>query len=149
MRRSGREKRGALEGLPLQLIIIIIIAAAALGVIYVWLNQATEGKATIKRVEVSPTEIPVQPGGPGQPATSTVDLTVWVYDTEGNEVDDFVVTVSGAVDTEVTKQMDSGDKVTVVVKVPPGETTATVHIRVEKGGGMGSAETTALVYVES
>lgn len=149
MRRSGRERSGALEGLPLQLIIIIIIAAAALGVIYVWLNQATEGKATIKKVEVSPTEISVQPGAEGQPATGEVDLTVWVYDTEGNEVDDFVVTISGAVDHEVTRQMDSGESVTVVVKVPPGETTATVHIRVEKGGGMGSAETTALVYVQT
>ncbi|MCD6383944.1 MAG: hypothetical protein J7L88_05730 [Thermoplasmata archaeon] len=148
MRNGNRHKKGALEGLPLHLIIIIIIAAAVLGVVYVWLNQASEGKAPIKKVEVSPTEISVAAPQEGQPATGEAEIQIWVYDTEGNEVDGFVVTISGAVDHEITKKMNSGDKVSVPVKVPPGESTATVHIRVEKGGGMGSAETTVLVYVQ-
>jgi hypothetical protein len=133
-----------MEGIPLQLIIVVVIGVAALGILVGWLALAGDPDPTMKSVDVAPETVKMGTGA-GR-LTKQVDFTVFVYDTKGGEVDDVILTFSGAVDTEVTQVLaKSGDKVKVTVSLPDGESSAVVHVRAEKGGGMGSKDTTVVV----
>jgi len=142
MKRFGRDERGAMEGVPLQLIIVVVIGMAALAILIGWLALAGDPDPTMKKVTVSPETVTLT--GSGRLAADQ-SFTVYVYDNEGNELDDVIVTFSGAVDKEVTQKVSSGGTVKVKVALPDGEQTGTISVRAEKGGGMGSRETSIVV----
>lgn len=131
-----------MEGVPLQLIIVVVVGMAALAILIGWLALAGDTDPTLKRVASEPETIEVS--GDGR-VTNEVSVEVYVYDSEGNEVDDVAVTFSGAVDENVVQKIDSGDSVTITAALAPGQDTATIDLKAEKGGGMGTASTTILV----
>jgi hypothetical protein len=131
-----------MEGVPLQLIIVVVIGVAALGILVGWLALSGDPDPTMRRVNVSPETVTVTGT---ERATKEFTFTVYVYDTKDQEVDQVVVTFSGAVDKTVTQVVDSGGTVKVVAALPSGETTGIIHVKAEKGGGMGSRETTIIV----
>jgi hypothetical protein len=142
VKKRIEDETGGMEGVPLQLIIVIVIGVAALGILIGWLAMAGDPDPVIDEVSTDPEDITVK--GDGR-VISDVDVEIYVYDSEGNEVDDVIVTFSGSVDDPVTQKIDSGDKVKVTARLADGVNTGTIHVVAEKGGGMGSKETTIIV----
>jgi hypothetical protein len=136
------DKRAGMEGIPLQLIIVVVVGMAALGILIGWLAMADDTDPTLKRIATEPETIEIS--GDGR-ITMEVAVEVFVYDSEGDEVDDVAVTFTGSVDDRVVEKIDSGDMVTIVAALAPGQDTATIDVEAEKGGGMGSTSTTILV----
>jgi hypothetical protein len=142
MKQLRNDLNGGMEGIPLQLIIAVVIGMAALGVLVGWLALAGDADPTLRSVETDLETIEIE--GEGR-VNRTVPITVFVYDSEGNEVDGVVVTISGSVDDGVVRKIDSGDQIDIVAVLASGSDTALINIRAEKGGGMGSCETTTIV----
>jgi hypothetical protein len=142
MKHIVSDDKGGMEGVPLQLIIVVVVGMAALAILVGWLAFAGDTDPTLKRAVTDPETIKV--AGTGR-ATAAVQVQVFVYDNEGDEVDGAVVTFTGAVDQKVTQKIDSGDKVAMTAALAPGESTGTIDVKVEKGGGMGSCRTTIIV----
>ncbi len=145
MKRKMFSEEGGMEGIPLQLIIVVVVGMAALGILIGWLALAGDTDPTLRRVATEPETIKVE--GEGR-AVLEVDVQVYIYDSEGDEVDGVVVTFSGAVDEKVVEKVDSGESVKVIVALAPGSDTGTIEIKAEKGGGMGSCSTTMIVMRE-
>lgn len=131
-----------MEGVPLQLIIVIVIGVAALGILVGWLAMAGDPDPVLDDVSTDPQDITIK--GDGR-VTSDVDVEIYVYDSERNEVDDVIVTLSGSVDETVTQKIDSGDRVRITARLADGTNTGKIKVVAEKGGGMGSTETTIIV----
>lgn len=142
MKRNGMDTQGGMEGVPLQLVIVIVIGVAALSVLLGWLAMAGDPDPTLKSVEVDPEDVTLE--GDGR-ITGEYEIQIYVYDSEGNEVDGMVVTFSGAVEDEVVEKIDSGDTVTITPRLIDGMNTDTIDVTAEKGGGKGKAETTIIV----
>ncbi len=97
--RKGRkgwsnDKRGAIEGLPLYLLIIIIITAVSIGIVMGLLNMAKPPQA-LGTVSLSTPLIAVKDDGSGIYKNDSVSLTVTVTDSSGNRLKDAVVSLSG------------------------------------------------------
>lgn len=142
MKNGKMDQSGGMEGVPLQLVIVVVIGVAALGILIGWLALAGDPDPVMKSVTVDPEDLTVD--GDGR-VSKEFDVMVFVYDSEGNEVDDVVVTFTGAVDEDVTEKIDSGEEISITAALPDGANTATIDVVAEKGGGMGSAETSLIV----
>ncbi len=142
MMKMRSDDRGGMEGVPLQLVIVVVIGVAALGILIGWLAMAGDTDPILRKVSVEPETVSME--GDGR-ITKVVNFDVYIYDSEGDEVDGAVLTFSGSVDEKVVQKVDSGDSVEVTLALAPGEDTGTVVIKAEKGGGMGSCETTVIV----
>ena len=93
--RSWRKNRnGAIEGLPLYLLIIIIITAVSIGIVMGLLNMAKPPQA-LGTVSLSTPLIAVKDDGSGIYKNDSVSLTVTVTDSSGDRLKDAVVTLSG------------------------------------------------------
>lgn len=92
-----KNKKGGIEGLPLQLLIIIVVASLGLTMMVGWMNNIEE-PTTIDRVEVT-----VSPTSNVQSKEYLFDITV--YDNKGNPIDDadIVITGLGVSDKKPTK----------------------------------------------
>jgi hypothetical protein len=145
MRYVIKDRSGAMEGIPLQLIIVVVVGVAALGILVGWLALSGGPDPTMKKVTIAPETIEISTGDSTGRVTQSKEVTIYVYDTEDNELDKVIVTFTGAVDKTVTQQVDSGGKVTVTAALPAGENTGTIHVTAEKGGGMGSKTTDIIV----
>ena len=87
-RRALRKNRkGGIEGLPLQLLIIIVVASLGLTMMVGWMNNIEE-PTTISRIEVyaDPTDSDYK---------KDFDVTVVVYDNKGNPVEGATVALTG------------------------------------------------------
>jgi len=98
-RRKGRkglrnDRKGAIEGLPLYLLIIIIITAVSIGIVMGLLNMAKPPQA-LGTVSLSTPLIAVRDDGSGIYRNDSVSLTVTVTDSSGNRLKDAVVSLSG------------------------------------------------------
>ncbi|MGA1822541.1 MAG: hypothetical protein ACMUIG_08435 [Thermoplasmatota archaeon] len=142
MKRNGMDSQGGMEGIPLQLVIVIVIGVAALGVLLGWLAMAGDPDPTLDNIDVEPEDITLE--GDGR-ITGQCEVRVYVYDSEGNEVDGVVVTFSGAVEEEVVEKIDSGDSVELSPRLIDGMNTDTIDVTAEKGDGKGKAQTTIIV----
>ena len=142
MRDIIRKTNGAMEGVPIQLIIVVAVGMAALAILIGWLAFAGDTDATLRKIETDPDTISIQGDGRVQ---KEVQVTVFIYDSEGNEVDGAVVTFSGSIDEKVVIQVDSGDIVAINAVLASSSDTATINVKVEKSGGMGTCDTTIIV----
>jgi hypothetical protein len=140
--RSISDRNGGIEGVPLQLIIAVVVGMAALGIVIGWLAVAGDTDATLRSVTTDPETIQIN--GEGR-VNMTANVTVFIYDSEGNEVDGVIMTFSGSVDEKVVAKVDSGDVVQIPAVLSANADTALIDILVEKGGGMGTADTTIIV----
>ncbi|TLZ67242.1 MAG: hypothetical protein E6K16_01105 [Methanobacteriota archaeon] len=134
-----RDERGAIEGLPLQLMIAVIVAGIALAIILGWVLSIQTPNA-IARVDATPETVNIQGVPLAQEATKTVTITVRAYDQKGNAIPGIVVSLRGAgVQTAGT---DAGDGTSdntatflnVRVSVPANSLTAKIDVTVEASG---------------
>lgn len=133
-----RDRSGAIEGLPLQLMIAVIIAGLALAIVLGWVLSIQTPNA-IARVEVSPDTVSITGSMPNQDATSSVTFVVRAFDQRGNPIPGVAVSLRGAGVSVV--QLDAADgadgAVTipdVVVRIPAYQLTAKIDVTVEASG---------------
>jgi len=95
-RKPARDDSGSIEGLPLQLMIMGIIASLGTAVIVGWVSSI-DTPVYIGQVETSPQEIAVaDPDGDGVYEASLDELAIRVLDTSGNPIGGAGVLCEGA-----------------------------------------------------
>lgn len=95
MRGFVRMKDGAIEGMPLYLLIIVIITVVSIGII-VGLMSAFKPPATFGDIHVEPNVIVVHlDKTTGIYKNDSIDITVIVSDSQGNRVEGAVVSLEG------------------------------------------------------
>lgn len=109
-----RNSKGAVEGLPLQLIIMVAIAAIAMVIILGWLAP-WQSKVDLDSLEVSPLTASDE-----EPVT----ITITAWDTKDNHLEGVVIEASGCnIDTQVgTTDADGQVTFTVTPDIPNGQT---------------------------
>ena len=135
--RLTRNKNGAVEGLPLQLIIIVAIAAIVLVIVLGWLAP-WQNKVDLDVLTVTPLTV-------DNNNQTTIIVTAW--DTKGNYLEGVVIEMSGSnVGTQVlTTGSDGTASFTVTPSIPSG-TTNNINI-LGKFTGTVYTEKTAFVVV--
>ncbi|UCE73809.1 MAG: hypothetical protein JSV56_12430 [Methanomassiliicoccales archaeon] len=94
-RKLSWDNKGALEGLPLYLIILVVIAAISIVVIISWLGSISTPK-TFGTITPSPSQITLtDDDGDDISSTETGSLTVTVRDSDDNRIKGATVTLSG------------------------------------------------------
>jgi len=99
-RRGNRDlasdSGGGIEGLPLQLLIMVVVAGLGLTIIMGWMNSIKPPN-TIGDVYVTPSEIEVHdPDGDGIYTASNVIVSVTVTDQNGDRLEGATVVLDGA-----------------------------------------------------
>lgn len=140
MKKSGRLSRnnsGAVEGLPLQLIIIVAVAAIVMVIVLGWLAP-WQNKLDLDTLSVNPASTANE---------EEVAITVTAWDTKGNHLEGVVIEMTGCnVGTQViTTGADGTATFTVTPSIPPS-TTNNINI-VGKFTGTIYTEKTAFVVV--
>ena len=130
-RKIQRDRAGAVEGLPLQLIIMVAIAAIVMVIILGWLAP-WQSKVDLDMLTVGPTSI--------DNGVETV-ITVTAWDTKGNHLEGVVIELDGCNVGTMVETTDGDGKATFTVMpdIPTGQTnninikgTYTGIIQVEK-----------------
>ncbi len=96
IRRSlRRDKDGGIEGLPLQLMIMVLVAGLGATVIMGWMGSI-EAPQSISTVHCQEGEVRLTSTASGYPSASGVRLTIYVADQDGNPISDAGVLLTGA-----------------------------------------------------
>ncbi len=90
-RRISVDETGALEGMPLQLIIMVVIAGIAISIVVAWLTIFTA--PDLAKIELHSAE----PGtNPLRITENTTSITLKAWDTKGNPLEGVSIKMSGA-----------------------------------------------------
>ncbi len=115
-----KDRKGGIEGLPMELLIIIVVATIGTGILVGWMGNLDGQSPTVYGEVTSDVTMICTDGtlygtnGSEPCADTSFDMTVTVRDSNGDAVANAVVTLSGA-DVSGTKtygQTDSTGKVT-------------------------------------
>ena len=138
--RPMRDRTGGIEGMPLQLMILVIVAGLTLAVVLGW-TLSIQGPAVIKSVTTDPAVIDLGPVPEDRTAMRTVVLRVTAYDGKDQPIRDIVVSLRGAVVRSYVSQDAADGSVDgtatfggVQVTLPPGVSVGEVAITVQKSG---------------
>ncbi len=131
---------GGIEGLPLQLLIMVVIAGLGLTIIMGWMNSIS-APHSIGEVFVNPSEIVVyDKDGDGLYTNDQVTIAVTVTDQAGNRLEGAVVLLEGAnvrsIDGSPARGVtdSSGQAVLVNLRVEQfGSKLTTITVTVAKG----------------
>lgn len=98
--RLSTDKRGGIEGLPMELLIIIVIATIGVGIVVGWMNSIDAQQPMTYGDVGSETTMIVTDGtsyglNGAEVKDESFSITVYVHDSKGNGIKDAVVTVSG------------------------------------------------------
>jgi hypothetical protein len=95
-RSLGKDCGGGIEGLPLQLLIMVVVAGLGLTIIMGWMNSISAPKS-IGEIFVSPSEILVQDAdSDGIYTADGILMTVTVTDQGGDRLEGATVVLEGA-----------------------------------------------------
>ncbi len=134
-----RDERAAIEGLPLQLMIAVIVAGIALAIILGWVLSIPAPNA-ISRVETSPETVSIEDAPANEEATKIVTITIRAFDQRGNAIAGIVVSLEGAgVASARTDAADGASDGTVTfsnvqVRIPANVLTVKIDVTVEASG---------------
>ncbi|MBA3046512.1 MAG: hypothetical protein KKH41_08250 [Candidatus Thermoplasmatota archaeon] len=135
--RLSSDRNGAVEGLPLQLIIMVAVAAIVLVIVLGWLAP-WQNKADLNSLTASPQTV-------ANDEEITIVITAW--DTKGNHLEGVVIEMSGCnVGTQVLTTGANGTATFTVTPSIPPNTTNNINI-VGKFTGTVYTEKTAFVVV--
>ena len=135
-KRIHRDNHGGLEGMPLQLLIIVVIAVMALGMIMYWMSSVNEPPKSIETIGIDidgqGEDIDLSKGTPR-------DITISVYDSEMKKIEGAIVILDGCGYDQVTMKTGSEgtDSGTATfdgskVELPPGINTGEIKVTVKK-----------------
>jgi hypothetical protein len=96
IRRIGHDCQGGIEGLPLQLLIMVVVAGLGLTIIMGWMNSIS-APHSIGEVFVNPSEITVyDDDNDGLYTREGLTITVTVTDQSGDRLEGATVVLDGA-----------------------------------------------------
>ena len=154
LRNLRRDRRGGLEGMPLQLLILVIVAGVALAVILGWVLSLPP-PAVIKTVSLSHGSVPI-PSAPidREAKKSVATFTVTAFDSENAPVRNVIVTIEGSVTGGYVARTDGDDSTVDGVvtfsnlefRLPAGAATGSVRVSVQKSGFTAPSPIEVLVY---
>jgi len=146
------DRSGGLEGLPLYLIILVVIAASSVGIITMWMGQMDdEGVQSISDIETT-----IKVGNSesykdyidiSRDSRETIRVIVKVFDQDGNKMDNIAVTLSGA-GVKTTSKVITGESTTFTVDPDLPDGVASDFIRVSVDGPDGLHKTTSILVKE-
>ncbi len=90
-KRIRLDDRGALEGMPLQLIIMVVIAGIAISIIIAWLTIFTA--PDLSKIELYGAEPEAEPI---RITENTTSITIKAWDTKGNPLEGVSIKMSGS-----------------------------------------------------
>lgn len=90
-RRINLDTGGALEGMPLQLIIMVVIAGIAISIVIAWLTIFTS--PDLARIEIYSVEPKTEPM---RVTENTTSITIKAWDTKGNPLEGVSIKMSGS-----------------------------------------------------
>jgi len=152
IRYRKMNRKGALEGLPLYMIILVVIAGIGTAVIGGWMMSA-------QTTELGSLEVEDHEGEVSQIDLSefqTKTLTVTTYDQQGDALEGTTVFIEGCgagdID-EPVKQTDSDGEASFGLQssdlhVPSGDNFGTITITAEYTGDMTLTETAEIIVME-
>ena len=95
-RKLAKDTEGGIEGLPLQLLIMVVVAGLGLTIIMGWMNSI-ETPHTVGEVYVNPGEVYVyDPEGDGMYSNNEVTISIVVTDQGGDRLEGATVLLDGA-----------------------------------------------------
>ncbi|MEK6851302.1 MAG: hypothetical protein AABY30_02055 [Candidatus Thermoplasmatota archaeon] len=149
--RPMRDRKGGIEGMPLQLMILVIVAGLTLAIVLGW-TLSIQSPSVIKSVSTNPTSVYVGNIPEDQAATSVLTISVTAYDAKNAPIKDLVVTLGGAVgQPHVAQDRDDGAVdgtatfTGVSVSLPPGVSVGEVTLTIQKSGYPSKAWTIPVV----
>ena len=135
-----RNEGGGIEGMPLQLMIMVIVAGLTLAVVLGWI-LSIQAPAVIKSVTTSPSTIYLGNVPEDQPATKVIALTVTAYDAKNAPLKEIAVALGGAVaGPRVATDRDDGAVdgtatfPNLAVTLPPGVSVGELSLTIQKAG---------------
>lgn len=118
MRRFKVSRKAALEGLPLYLIIMVIIAAVGIAILVGWMYM-------VKKPELGYIEIEVKDMLVG----NTYDFNITAYDTNGKTLENVEISLAGCgVDTKKLTGKDGKAFFSVTPRLPENVHTGTIEV---------------------
>jgi len=148
-RTCKRNEKGSIEGLPLQLLIMIVIAAVGLGILLAWLQGVDKLKQIGSVIPVDTSEYSklIKAACVGDPDYNDQEgvwdgatLCIKVYDKENNPLKGAMVTISGcgaygSVETDNQDGTHAGvADFTVNYRLPIGTQSGDVLLKASKSG---------------
>lgn len=134
--RKKWNRKGAIEGLPLQLIIMVVIAGVALVIILAWM-QPWKNKVDLQSVSANP--------GSVTKGVATL-VTVTAYDTKNNKLSGVVVVINGCgVSNTGTTDSTGTVKFTITPTLPSGTVSGQVDITATYTGSMTIEKTNVII----
>lgn len=132
------EESGALEGLPLYLIILVVIAGVGTVILVGWMMGAQSTELDYITVDYGTGPIPT--------GTTGRDITVTAYDTSGNELQGAIVTLSGCGVNLIGETNSNGVTTFRDVKptLPPNDATGTITVSVSYTGNIQTTRTSMI-----
>lgn len=135
-----RDESGGIEGMPLQLMILVIVAGLTLAVVLGW-TLSIQGPSVISSVSTTPATVELGATPEDQVASRTVTIQVSAFDGKAQPVRGIVVTIRGAVDKAYVAQDGDDGAVDgtaafsgVRVSLPPGVATGDLALTIQKSG---------------
>lgn len=134
-----RKDEAAIEGLPLYLLIIVIVAGLGLVLALGLFSGGADTNAAkaIGGLSVNPNVITTGPAPQDQPAAGSFTLSFTVSDDRGTPVVGAVVSIQGPVTSPTTSCVTTGPGTCTIngqATVPAGQATSSIEVRAEKGG---------------
>lgn len=127
-----RNRKAGIEGMPLMIIIMVVIAVAVLGIVLGWIFLASDSDPMIKKITVEPETVKV--------ASPAPTIKIYVWDTDGDKVEGATITITGLnVNTAPVKTAKVGTDVYASItltglSLAPGAQTGTLSVLAEKTG---------------
>lgn len=138
--RPVRDEMGGIEGMPLQLMILVIVTGLVLAVVLGW-TLSIPGPTVIKSVSTDPASVDLGNVPEDATASKTLTIRVTAYDAKNAPLKDAVVTLGGAIArTYVSADGDDGALdgtatfAGVLVSLPPYVSVGEVTITIQKAG---------------
>lgn len=154
LRRLRTDRFGGIEGMPLQLLIMVIVAGVALAIILGWVLSLPP-PSVIRTVSLSHGSVPIPSSPLDLVAKKSVNtFTVTVYGADGAPVTGAVVTLEGALTAGRLSRADGDDTKddgmvsfsNLEFRLPPGASTGVVRVSVFKAGFTAPSPLEILVY---
>jgi hypothetical protein len=138
-RKQHLGRCGAIEGMPLQLLIMVIVAVIVLGIIGGWLFILRDTDPTIDKIIVNPDEVTLR-------RAEVPSIKISVIDTDGNLVSGVVLLIEGC-GIELVEELDSGEEEISLkgITLPYNRPTGYLSIIAQKSG-MGTRTAEVLVF---
>lgn len=136
LKRRKMDERGALEGLPLYLIILVVIAGIGIAILAGWMMSSRTADLDYIEVDVGGSS-PIPINTPGR------NITVTAYDQNGKTIRGAIVTMEGHGVNEIGETNSRGQIVFNNVKptLPANEHTGTILVTVSYTGNMPREQT--------